>query len=184
MAKRVISISERRERRESPENGVKAAPKSAIRSNSEHGYMPLEDDPTVAQEFAAGAATESAISGSAAPTGKASMHDVFGPGGLLERCMIGGYEHPTVRLPGAGGAPEIAAHCRQTYVMLRQSPRAFVERLDFRSTLGQGDGPGARDRFNYKGAGVTAVVTDRSLWAMSWALAEPASPLISAIPAT
>jgi ATP-dependent DNA helicase DinG len=98
LAKRVISISERRERRESPENGVKAAPKSAIRSNSEHGYMPLEDDPTVAQEFAAGAATESAISGFAAPTGKASMHDVFGPGGLLERCMIGGYEHRRAQL--------------------------------------------------------------------------------------
>ena len=80
--------------------------------------------------------------------------------GNLNSTVIGEYEQPKVRLPGAGGAPEIAAHCRQTYVMLRQSPRAFVERLDFRSTLGQGDGPGSRERFNYRGAGVTAVVTD------------------------
>ena len=49
---------------------------------------------------------------------------------------------PKVRLPGAGGAPEIAASCRETLVMLRHSPRTFVEQLDFRTTVGFGDGPG------------------------------------------
>jgi glutaconate CoA-transferase subunit B len=56
--------------------------------------------------------------------------------GNLNSTVIGDYEHPRVRLPGAGGAPEIAASCRETIVMLRHSTRAFVERLDFRSTVG------------------------------------------------
>ena len=50
--------------------------------------------------------------------------------------MIGDYDHPTVRLPGAGGAPEIATSPREVFVMLRQSSRAFVEQLDFTTTLG------------------------------------------------
>jgi len=80
--------------------------------------------------------------------------------GNLNSTVIGDYERPTVRLPGAGGAPEISAHCRETYVMLRQSRRAFVERLDFRTTVGHGDGPGSRERLGFPGPGVTAVVTD------------------------
>ena len=80
--------------------------------------------------------------------------------GNLNSTVIGDYEHPKVRLPGAGGAPEIAASSRETYVMLRQTPRAFVERLDFRSSVGHGDGPGSRERLGFRGAGVTAVVTD------------------------
>ena len=44
--------------------------------------------------------------------------------------------------------------------MLRQTPRTFVEQLDFRSTVGQGDGPGSRERLGLRGAGVTVVVTD------------------------
>jgi glutaconate CoA-transferase, subunit B len=83
--------------------------------------------------------------------------------GNLNSTVIGDYDRPKVRLPGAGGAPEISAHCRETYVMLRQSPRAFVERLDFRTTVGQGDGPGSRERLGFPGAGVTAVVTDCGL---------------------
>ena len=75
--------------------------------------------------------------------------------GNLNSTVIGDYDHPKVRLPGAGGAPEIATSCRETFVMLRQSPRTFVERLDFRTTMGQGDKADARS-----GAGVTAVVTD------------------------
>jgi glutaconate CoA-transferase subunit B len=71
--------------------------------------------------------------------------------GNLNSTVIGSYDQPKVRLPGAGGAPEIAASCRETYVMLRHTPRAFVERLDFRTTAGRGEGPGA---------GVTCVITD------------------------
>ena len=56
--------------------------------------------------------------------------------GNLNSTVIGEYDRPKVRLPGAGGAPEIAAWCGETYVMLRQLPRAFVERLDFLTTPG------------------------------------------------
>jgi len=80
--------------------------------------------------------------------------------GNLNSTVIGDYDHPRVRLPGAGGAPEIAASCRRTFVMLRHSTRGFVPRLDFRTTVGNGDGPGDRARLGFTGAGVTAVVTD------------------------
>jgi len=80
--------------------------------------------------------------------------------GNLNSTVIGPYDRPRVRLPGAGGAPEIAALCRSTLVVMRQTPRSFVERLDFRSSVGFGDGPGDRTRLGLRGAGVTAVVTD------------------------
>jgi glutaconate CoA-transferase subunit B len=56
----------------------------------------------------------------------------------INTTVIGPYEHPKVRLPGAGGAPEIAAESREVIVMLRHSPRAFVERLDFVTSVGLG----------------------------------------------
>ena len=56
--------------------------------------------------------------------------------GNLNSTVIGPYESPKVRLPGAGGAPEIATSVRDVFVMLRQSPRTFVERLDFVSSVG------------------------------------------------
>jgi glutaconate CoA-transferase subunit B len=56
--------------------------------------------------------------------------------GNLNSTVIGDYERPQVRLPGGGGAPEIATSAREVFVMLRQTPRAFVERLDFRSSVG------------------------------------------------
>jgi glutaconate CoA-transferase, subunit B len=80
--------------------------------------------------------------------------------GNLNSTVIGDYDEPKVRLPGGGGAPEIAAWCRETFVILRQSPRTFVERLDFRTTVGHGDGAGSRERLGFGGAGVTCVVTD------------------------
>ena len=58
--------------------------------------------------------------------------------GNINTTVIGSYDHPKVRLPGAGGAPEIAAAARKVIVMLRHSPRAFVERLDFVTSLGRG----------------------------------------------
>jgi len=56
--------------------------------------------------------------------------------GNLNSTVIGDYDHPSVRLPGGGGAPEIALGVRDVFVMLRQSPRAFVEQLDFTTSLG------------------------------------------------
>jgi glutaconate CoA-transferase subunit B len=57
--------------------------------------------------------------------------------GNLNSTVIGDYDRPQVRLPGAGGAPEIATSVRDVFVLLRQSPRAFVERLDFVSSVGE-----------------------------------------------
>jgi len=56
--------------------------------------------------------------------------------GRLNSTVIGDYDHPRVRLPGGGGAPEIALGVRDVFVMLRQSPRTFVEQLDFVTSLG------------------------------------------------
>ena len=65
-----------------------------------------------------------------------------------------------MRLPGAGGAPEIAASCREVIVVVRQSPRAFVERVDFVTSVGYGSGPGDRERLGLRGGGPAPVITD------------------------
>ncbi|HET6665163.1 MAG TPA: CoA-transferase [Acidimicrobiales bacterium] len=57
--------------------------------------------------------------------------------GDINTTVIGPYEAPKVRLPGAGGAPEIAASCRRVVVVVRQSPRTFVERVGFRTSTGE-----------------------------------------------
>ncbi len=80
--------------------------------------------------------------------------------GNLNSTVIGDYDHPRTRLPGAGGAPEIAACCREVVVIAPHSRRTLVERLDFRTTVGFGDGPGDRERLGLPGRGPTAVVTD------------------------
>ncbi len=56
--------------------------------------------------------------------------------GNLNSTVIGDYDRPTVRLPGGGGAPEIATGVRDVFVMLRMTPRAFVEELDFTTSVG------------------------------------------------
>ncbi len=78
----------------------------------------------------------------------------------LNSTVIGDYDHPKTRLPGAGGAPEIAASCGEVIVIAPHTKRTFVERLDFITTVGHGDGPGARARLGFRGAGPTAVITD------------------------
>jgi len=80
--------------------------------------------------------------------------------GNINTTVIGRYEEPKVRLPGAGGAPEIAAASREVIVIVRQSSRSFVERLDFVTSIGHGDGRGSRERLNFSGAGPTVVITD------------------------
>ena len=64
----------------------------------------------------------------------AAQIDRFGD---LNSTVIGPYERPTVRLPGSGGAPEIAAHAREVLVVMKQSAKSFVERLDFRTSTGK-----------------------------------------------
>ncbi len=80
--------------------------------------------------------------------------------GNLNSTVIGDYDHPKTRLPGAGGAPEIAASCGEVVVVAPHTRRTFVDRLDFRTTVGFGDGPGSRARLGFRGRGPTAVITD------------------------
>ena len=80
--------------------------------------------------------------------------------GNINSTVIGDYDDPRTRLPGAGGAPEIAASAGAVMVIMRQSKRAFVERCDFRSSIGFGDGPGDRERLGLRGGGVRWVITD------------------------
>jgi glutaconate CoA-transferase subunit B len=78
----------------------------------------------------------------------------------LNSTVIGDYDHPRTRLPGAGGAPEIASSCGEVIVVAPHSKRTFVQQLDFVTTVGHGDGPGARERLGLRGRGPTAVITD------------------------
>jgi glutaconate CoA-transferase subunit B len=78
----------------------------------------------------------------------------------LNSTVIGDYETPRVRLPGAGGAPEIASFCGRTLVLLRQNRRSFVEKLDFTTTVGMLDGGKSRQGLQVPGHGPQAVITD------------------------
>jgi glutaconate CoA-transferase subunit B len=78
----------------------------------------------------------------------------------LNSTVIGDYEHPKARLPGAGGAPEIAASCGEVIVIVPHARRTFVDKLDFCTTVGHGTGPGSRTRLGFRGAGPSAVITD------------------------
>jgi len=78
----------------------------------------------------------------------------------INTTVIGPYEAPSVRLPGAGGAPEIAAGCGSVIITLRHSRRAFVEQLDFVTSVGHGSGSGSRRELGLRGRGPTAVITD------------------------
>ncbi|MGQ0573761.1 MAG: CoA-transferase subunit beta [Pseudonocardia sp.] len=78
----------------------------------------------------------------------------------INTTVIGDYDEPDVRLPGSGGAPEIAASCREVTIVMRHRRRAFVERVDFVTSLGFGAGPGERERHGLRGAGPVRVVTD------------------------
>ena len=70
------------------------------------------------------------------------------------------YRRPKVRLPGAGGAPEIAASCREVIVVVRQNHRSFVDRVDFVTSVGYGSGRGDRERLGLTGAGPKKIITD------------------------
>jgi len=80
--------------------------------------------------------------------------------GNLNTTVVGDYARPKTRLPGAGGAPEIACHARQTFVVLKQSPRSFVKALDFRTSAGFLGGGDERAALGVSGAGPQVVITD------------------------
>jgi len=74
--------------------------------------------------------------------------------------VIGPYAKPKVRLPGSGGATEIAAHCRRIYIVMRHNPRAFVRTLDFTTTLGHGPTGRERRALGIETEGPVLIVTD------------------------
>jgi glutaconate CoA-transferase subunit B len=78
----------------------------------------------------------------------------------INTTVIGDYRKPSTRLPGAGGAPEIAASCKEVLITLRQNARAFVETLDFVTSAGHLDGGNGREQLRLPGKGPTAVITD------------------------
>ncbi len=80
--------------------------------------------------------------------------------GNLNSTVIGPYDSPKTRLPGAGGATEIAAHAQKTFVMLKATPRSLVSRLDFRTSAGFLEGHGARAKTTMRGTGPQSVITD------------------------
>lgn len=93
--------------------------------------------------------------------------------GNINTTVIGAdYQRPTVRLPGAGGAPEIAASSKEAIVVLRQSKRSFVDRVDFVTSAGFGTGPGFRQQHGLRGAGPTTVITDLGVYAPDPATSE------------
>jgi glutaconate CoA-transferase subunit B len=80
--------------------------------------------------------------------------------GNLNSTVIGDYARPTVRLPGSGGAPDIAMHAREVLLIMKQSLRSFVPRLDFLTSCGYLGGSGERGRAGFPGHGPRAVITD------------------------
>jgi len=83
----------------------------------------------------------------------------------LNTTVIGPYEKPKTRLPGGGGAPEIASHCREIYITMAQNRRAFVDKLDFITSLGHGTGGDHRARLGLKTQGPTRLLTDLCIFA-------------------
>jgi glutaconate CoA-transferase subunit B len=78
----------------------------------------------------------------------------------INTTVVGDYHSPKVRLPGAGGAPEMAARCQRIFIVMPQSKRAFVDRLDFLTSMGHGDGHNRRARLGMTPIGPAKVITD------------------------
>ena len=88
--------------------------------------------------------------------------------GNINTTVIGPYDHPTTRLPGSGGACEIAINARQVFVIMRQNKRSFVETIDFRTSPGNLGGAEQAERIRreggWSGRGPTVVVTDLGIY--------------------
>jgi glutaconate CoA-transferase, subunit B len=92
--------------------------------------------------------------------------------GNLNTTVIGDYGSPKVRLPGSGGACEIAIHARRILVIMRQAQRSFVERLDFRTSPGHSGDPEHDRARGWSGSGPTSVVTDLGTYGFDEATGE------------
>lgn len=78
----------------------------------------------------------------------------------LNTTVVGDYASPKVRLPGGGGAPEIASNCGQIFITMAMGTRAFVEKLPFITSFGHGQGKGDREKLGLRTKGPTKVITD------------------------
>jgi glutaconate CoA-transferase, subunit B len=83
--------------------------------------------------------------------------------GNINTTVIGDYAHPKTRLPGSGGAAEIAIHARRTVIISRLSPRGFPERVDFITSPGQRPHGRSRRELGMPGAGPVKVITDKAI---------------------
>ncbi len=92
--------------------------------------------------------------------------------GNLNTTIIGDYATPKVRLPGSGGACEIAIHAKQILVIMRQAQRSFVEELDFRTSPGHSGDPARDAARGWHGSGPTNVVTDMGTYVFDTATGE------------
>jgi len=84
--------------------------------------------------------------------------------GNINTTVIGEYDKPKTRLPGGGGAPEIAGSCQQIFITLAQSRRAMVEKIDFVTSFGHGTGGDARRKLGITTKGPTLLITDLAIW--------------------
>jgi glutaconate CoA-transferase subunit B len=80
--------------------------------------------------------------------------------GNINATVIGGYDHPKVRLPGSGGSQEIAAWANRCYIMTPHQKRRFPEKVEFMTSAGFINGKGAREERGLRGGGMVGVVTD------------------------
>lgn len=84
--------------------------------------------------------------------------------GNINTTVIGPYDRPKVRLPGGGGAPEIASSCGEIFITMKQGRRGMVEKIDFFTSFGHGEGGQARERLGLRTKGPTLLITDLCLW--------------------
>ncbi|WP_028033094.1 CoA-transferase subunit beta [Chelativorans sp. J32] len=84
--------------------------------------------------------------------------------GNINTTVIGDYHKPKTRLPGGGGAPEIATSSQEVYITMAQSKRGMVEKIDFYTSFGHGDGGDHRKRLGIETKGPTLLITDLAIW--------------------
>ena len=84
--------------------------------------------------------------------------------GNINTTVIGDYHQPKTRLPGGGGAPEIAASCGEIFITMKQSRRGFVDKIDFFTSFGHGKGGDHRQRLGIATKGPTLLITDLCIW--------------------
>jgi glutaconate CoA-transferase subunit B len=120
------------------------------------------------------------VSGSKSVCSLADLFGLYLQGGLVEVAILGGaqidrfgnlnttvigdWDRPEVRLPGSGGACEIAIHAQQIFVIMRLMRRAFVDKLDFLTSPGHLDGGNSRSELGLPGQGPKLVITDRCVF--------------------